>query len=95
MRGRDTLVSRNSLAGAYRWAGRFGDAVRMGEHALADCERVLGPDHPDPLATRDNLAGAYRLIGRLDEAVHLCERTLSERSRVLRRDQQPSSRAAR
>jgi hypothetical protein len=34
------------------------EAIPLFERTLADCERVLGPDHPDTLQSRDNLAAA-------------------------------------
>ena len=79
----DTLASRNSLAGAYRDAGRLDKAITLYEQNLEDSIRVLGPDHPSTLASRFNLAGAYRASGRLDEAITLYEQVFSGRSRVL------------
>ena len=79
----DTLASRNSLAGAYRAAGRLDKAIALYEQTLEDSIRILGPDHPDTLTARNNLAGAYRAAGRLDEAITLYEQVFSGRSRVL------------
>ena len=79
----DTLTSRNSLAGAYRDAGRLDKAIALYEQNLEDSIRVLGLDHPSTLTSRFNLAGAYRDAGRLDEAVTLYEQVFSGRSRVL------------
>ena len=79
----DTLASRNSLAGAYRDAGRLDKAIALYEQTLEDSIRVLGPDHPSTLTSRFNLAGAYRASGRLDEAIILYEQVFSGRSRVL------------
>jgi len=44
---RDTLSSRNNLAGAYQPAGDLGRAIPLYEQTLADRERALGGDHPD------------------------------------------------
>ncbi len=55
----------------------------MHERNLADRERVLGPDHPDPLTSRNNLAYAYRAAGRIDGAIAMYERNLADRERVL------------
>ena len=55
----------------------------MHEQALADRERVLGPDHPDTLDSRDNLALAYQAAGRTDEAIPLHEQALAAYERVL------------
>ena len=79
----DTLNSRNSLAIAYRAAGRAADAVPLHEQTLAVRERVLGPDHPDTLDSRNNLAIAYRAAGRAPEAIPLHEQTLAVRKKVL------------
>ena len=79
----DTLASRNSLAGAYRDAGRLDKAIILYEQNLEDSIRVLGHGHPSTLASRFNLAGAYRASGRLDEAITLYEQVFSGRSRVL------------
>ncbi|MET9252012.1 tetratricopeptide repeat protein, partial [Nonomuraea sp. NPDC003709] len=61
---------------------------------LADCERVLGGDHPDTLASRSNLAHAYRAAGDLGRAIPLYEATLADCERVLRADH-PLTRAVR
>ena len=79
----DTLASRNSLAGAYRDAGRLDKAIALYEQNLEDSIRVLGLDHPSTLTSRFNLAGAYRASGRLDEAITLYEQVFNSRSRVL------------
>jgi tetratricopeptide (TPR) repeat protein len=47
-----------NLATAYRDAGRAAEAIALFERALADLERVLGPDHPDTMTVRDSLAAA-------------------------------------
>ena len=58
-------------------------AIDMGLAALADSERVLGPDHPDTLTSRNNLAYAYESAGDLGKAIPLYEQTLADRERVL------------
>jgi hypothetical protein len=58
-------------------------ALPLYERTLADCERVLGPDHPDTLTSQGNLAHAYHTAGRLTEALALFERTLADSERVL------------
>ena len=82
----DTLASRNSLAGAYRDAGRLDKAIALYEQTLEDSVRVLGTDHPSTLTSRFNLAGAYRASSRLEEAIALYEQVFSGRSRVLSPD---------
>ena len=81
-----TLTARNNLAGAYKSAGRFGEAIELYERVLAERERVLGADHPDTLTVRNNLAVAYDSVGRFGEAIELFERVLAEYERVLGAD---------
>ena len=78
-----TLASRNSLAGAYRDAGRLEEAIALHGQTLEDRTRILGPHHPDTLTSRNNLAYAYREAGRLEEAIALHEQTLDDRTRIL------------
>ncbi len=40
----------------YRAAGRTAEAIPLLERTLADCERMLGADHPDTRAAREDLA---------------------------------------
>jgi hypothetical protein len=90
----DTLSARNSLAVAYRAAGRAADAIRLHEKTLAARERVRGPDHPSTLSSRNNLAVAYRAAGRAADAAALHQQVLAVRERVLGPDH-PDTRASR
>jgi tetratricopeptide (TPR) repeat protein len=58
-------------------------AIAFGEQLVADCTRVLGPDHPDTLQSRNDLAAAYQAAGRTAEAITLHEQTLATRERLL------------
>jgi hypothetical protein len=49
-------MSRNNLALAYRAAGRTAEAIPLLERTLADCERLLGADHPDTSLIRATVA---------------------------------------
>ena len=73
-----------------RWLIVLGDAadlaVEQGHSVVADCERVLGEDHPDMLECRDHLAAAYLMGGRPGEAIPLLEATLADYRRVLGHD---------
>lgn len=82
----DTVISRNDLACAYRWAGRLAESIELFKAAVSDGERVLGRDHPDTLISRNDLAGAYGSAGRLAEAIELFKATVADRERVLGRD---------
>jgi hypothetical protein len=50
------LTSRHNLAMSYWDAGRTVEAILLLERSLADCERVLGADHPNTKAARKDLA---------------------------------------
>jgi tetratricopeptide (TPR) repeat protein len=78
-----TLGARVNLTYSYVEAGRFGEAVEIGERALSDCERILSPKHPDTLRARTNLAHSYRGAGRWGEAIELGERALADCERIL------------
>ena len=68
----------------------FTPAIEYGPKQVADCERVLGPDHRSTMAARYNLARAHRLAGRPDEwlkkPIPLLEDTLAASERVLGAD---------
>jgi hypothetical protein len=50
---------------------------------MADCERVLGPDHLSTLTSRGNLAHAYLAAQRLTDATATFERALADCERTL------------
>ena len=52
----DTLESQNDLAMRSLAAGRTAEAIPLLERTLADCERVLGADHPWTKGAREGLA---------------------------------------
>ena len=79
----DSLAARDSLANAYRDAGRLDEAIPLHEQVLTARERVLGPDHLDTLRARNNLANDYRDTGRTDEAIPLHEQVLAALEPVL------------
>jgi hypothetical protein len=41
----------------YRAAGRSAEAIPLYKRTLADCERLLGAEHPDTKAAQEGLAG--------------------------------------
>lgn len=57
------MASRNNLVYAYQAAGDLGRAIPLYEQALADCERVLGGDHPITKAVRGNVEFVRRQRG--------------------------------
>jgi tetratricopeptide (TPR) repeat protein len=88
---RDDDALARSLLDLRRWVlwcmnalgDSFTQAVEYGERLVPDCERLLGPDHPDTLTSRNNLAAAYQAAGRTAEAIALYERTLDDCERLL------------
>jgi len=60
-----------------------GRAIPLFEQTLADCERVLGGDHPQTLTARNNLASACMRAGDVGRAIPLLEQTLADCERVL------------
>jgi tetratricopeptide (TPR) repeat protein len=61
-------------------------AIAVGEQLAADCERLLGPEHPNTLTSHGNLANVYRAAGRTAEAITLDEQVLAARERILAPD---------
>ncbi|WP_326763264.1 FxSxx-COOH system tetratricopeptide repeat protein (plasmid) [Streptomyces sp. NBC_01591] len=53
------------------------------EHMVADCERLLGDEHPDTLAARASLAASYWQAGRTNDAIEIEEHVLAEYERLL------------
>ncbi|SFY44202.1 tetratricopeptide repeat protein (plasmid) [Streptomyces atratus] len=53
------------------------------EHMVADCERLLGSEHPHTLTARASLAAFYRQAGRTNEAIEIEEPVLTEYERLL------------
>ncbi|MCP9945099.1 tetratricopeptide repeat protein [Streptomyces somaliensis] len=50
--------------------------------AVADYERVYGPDHSETITVRSNLGYAHQLAGDIDAATALFERVLADRERL-------------
>ena len=64
----DTFRSRNNRAMSYLAAGRPAKEIPLYRRTLADCERVLGADHPDMRAAREDLAA---LTGEQERLRHI------------------------
>jgi tetratricopeptide (TPR) repeat protein len=79
----DTLRADVILAYSYRWTGRTGEAIELGERTLADSERILGPEHPNTLSAGTILALSYWEAVRTTEAIKLGQRTLADSERIL------------
>ena len=71
-------------AGSYfRERAGYSQAVQLVRDALAICEKVLGPEHPDTATSLNSFAGLLRDGGDLAAARPLYERALAIREKVL------------
>ncbi len=62
------------------------EALASAEAALADRERILGPEHPDTVTARVNAARSHEAAGATGEAIALYERALGSRERMFGRE---------
>ncbi len=62
--------------------GRWQDALRYHQHALAVQERILGAEHPSVAASLDNMANVLEAQERYQEALKLYQRSLLIQERV-------------
>ena len=56
----DTAQSLNNLAALYDNQGKYEQAEKLYQRALAIAEKALGPDHPATKIVRSNLAALRR-----------------------------------
>ena len=77
------LHLRSWSVGQLRRAADLSSAIKIGTEVLADCLRILGPDHLETLTARNDLGVALRAAGQLDEATPILEQNLADRQRVL------------
>jgi tetratricopeptide (TPR) repeat protein len=62
------------------------ELIEFGERLVADCERALGPGHPDAWEARRNMAFAYERCQRNDEAIAAFARLRADMEGVLPAD---------
>lgn len=79
----DVLTARNCLAGTYRSAGYFPEAIKHYERVLTDRKRILGESNHSTLATRSDLASTHASAGHLPEAISQLKQVLDEQTRIL------------
>lgn len=63
--------------------GRFDDAVRLFEQALATCRSMLGDDHPDTMTVAGNLGVAQFSAGNRRKGMKLIAGCVEDRARVV------------
>lgn len=66
--------------------GRFDEAVRLFEQALASCRALLGDDHLDTLTVAGNLGVAQFAAGNRRKAIRLITDSVASRARVVGAD---------
>jgi tetratricopeptide (TPR) repeat protein len=80
------LRARSWAVRQLRTATDLSRAIDLGTRTSADCERVLGADHPHTLTAHNDLASVYRSASRVGQAISLFEQTLADRERMLGAD---------
>jgi len=63
--------------------GEYTEAEPLYQHALAICEKALGPDHPNTSTSLNNLALLYYNQGRYEQAEPLYMRAIAVKEKVL------------
>ena len=76
-------IFENNLAMAHLNVGSPDEAITLFNSAIADGERILGPEHPSVLMYKANLAMAYIDVGRLAEAITLLQHVIADGERIL------------
>jgi eukaryotic-like serine/threonine-protein kinase len=79
----DTLVSKDWLVDAYKYAGMHEQAEALCRETLDKRMLMLGPDHPDTLASKNGLASIYMQQGKLDLAEPLRREVVQKRVALL------------
>jgi tetratricopeptide (TPR) repeat protein len=68
---------KSNLAGVYKDLGRYEEAAKLLEGALAYDQEHFGDEHPATAARKSNLAVVYQDLGRYEEAAKLLEGVLA------------------
>jgi tetratricopeptide (TPR) repeat protein len=71
------------FGGHYYDEGRWEDAERMYNWALAGYEKALGPEHTSTLTTVNNLGLLYNNLGRFEDAEKMYNRALAVYDKAL------------
>ncbi|CAM9754953.1 unnamed protein product, partial [Pylaiella littoralis] len=78
----DAASSYSSVGFLFQIQGKYAEAQRLFERALAINEVALGVDHPSTITSRAWMADLYQKQGLLDKASPLLEEIVSARERV-------------
>jgi tetratricopeptide (TPR) repeat protein len=68
---------KSNLAGVYQVLGRYEEAAKLLEGALASDQELFGEKHPATARSKSNLALVYKELGRYEEAAKLLEGVLA------------------
>jgi tetratricopeptide (TPR) repeat protein len=79
----DFLGACHSFGGLYHEGGRWEDAERMYNRALAGYEKALGLEHTSTLETVNNLGLLYNDLGRFEDAERMYTRALAGYEKAL------------
>ncbi len=82
------MANREDLGDWLGEAGRIDDAVAMFEELVAECGRVLRPNHPGSFIARGKLAGWLNRAGRRDDALAAYRKLLADQEQSLGADHQ-------
>ena len=82
----DVLELQNELAGAYRAAGSYAEAIAIYRKVVAERTLVLGEEHADTLSSLSSFAAALKASGDLTEATKIYQQVLDDRTRLLGKD---------
>jgi len=80
--GADLAVVLHNLAAIEMRTGRYGEAHRHSERAMALWEKTLGPDHPDLIKGWASLASLEYIMGRRADAEVALERAIHSAEKV-------------
>jgi tetratricopeptide (TPR) repeat protein len=79
---KDAEALNKKIAELYN-AGKYSEAISLGERVLSIRERELGPNHPSVASSLNNLATFYHAQGRYADAERLYQRSLAIREKAL------------
>lgn len=79
----ETIAARVALGTAYLQANQLPEAVIQWERAVAESQRIFGPEHVETIAARATLASIYWKEQRHEEAVRESEAALKVARRTL------------
>lgn len=68
---KDTIITKNNLAGLYKDQGRYAEAEELYLSSITICEAIFGAKGKLLLTLKDNLAQLYQVVGKYETARRL------------------------